>query len=169
MELNEVLLKRRSVRKFTGQAVSKEMIDALLHAAMSGPTACNKMPWEFYVITNPDILTALRSASRFTRITAPLAIVVAGNLSRALPGYLAPYWIQDCSAAAENILLRAVDLGLGGVWCGIHPQPEAEKRVSEILGLDADLVPLNIIFLGYPAEEPEARDQFKAEYTHYIP
>ena len=168
MELKEVLLKRRSVRKFTEEPVSKEHIDELLHAAMSGPSACNKKPWEFYVVTNENILNELKSASRFTKISAKLAIVVCGNLKKALPLKFANYWIQDCSAATENILLRATDLGLGAVWCGAHPQEGAEYKIRELLGIDKKEVPLNLIFIGHPAEEPEARDQYDKSRVHYI-
>ena len=168
MELKEVLLKRRSVRKFTNEPVSDEMINELLHAAMSGPSACNKRPWEFYVVTNKEKMEELKSASRFTKITATLAIIVCGNLSHALPLKMAEYWIQDCSAATENILLRATDLGLGTVWCGIHPQKKAEERVQKILEIPNKQIPLNIIFIGHPAEEPEARDQYDEKRVHYI-
>ena len=168
MELKEVLLKRRSVRKFTEEPVSEEMIEELLHAAMSGPSACNKKPWEFYVVSNPEVLKSLQSASKFTKMTAPLAMIVCGNLSRALPLGMAEYWIQDCSAATENILLRVTDLGLGAVWCGIHPQKRAVQKVREILGLSDKMVPLNIILIGHPAEEPEARDQYDEKRVHYV-
>lgn len=168
MELRDVLLKRRSVRKFTDQPVEQEKIDQLLHAAMSGPSACNKKPWEFYVITNEAVLGELKSASRFSGFSAKLAIVVCGNLSRALPMQLADYWIQDCSAATENILLRATDLGLGAVWCGMHPQKRPEEKVRKILGIGEKQIPLNIIYIGYPAEEPEARDQYEEKRVHYI-
>ena len=168
MTLNEVLLKRRSVRKFTEETVSQEHIDQLLHAAMSGPSACNMRPWEFYVISNPEIITELQSASKFTHIKAPLAIVVCGNLAKALPLQMAAYWIQDCSAATENILLQATDLGLGAVWCGVHPQKRAEKKVSELLKLGSTKIPLNIIWIGHPAETPEPRDQYDEKKVHYI-
>lgn len=168
MELKEVLLKRRSVRKFTAQAVPQEYIEELLHAAMSGPSACNKRPWMFYAVTNEAVLEKLRKASHFSNMQAKLAIVVCGDLSRALPQQMAAYWIQDCSAATQNILLRATDLGLGAVWCGVHPQERAEQLVGEALNLAGNLIPLNIIYLGYPADEPEARDQYEAECVHYI-
>ena len=168
MELKEALLKRRSVRKFTEEAVSDEDITELLHAGMSGPSACNKTPWEFFVITNPEILEKLRKSARFSKISAPLAIVVCGNLSKALPLSFSSFWIQDCSAATENILLRATDLGLGAVWCGIHPMKRAEKNVSDILSLSEKLIPLNIIYIGHPAEESEARDQFSEKKIHFI-
>ena len=168
MELQEVLQRRRSIRKYTQEPVSKEDIDLLMHAAMSGPSACNKTPWEFYVITDEAILEKLRNASRYSKIYAPLAIVVCGSLSRALPSQLAPYWIQDCSAATENILLAATDLGLGTVWCGIHPQKRAEERVREALGLTEKHIPLNIIYVGHPDQVQEPRDQYKESYIHYI-
>lgn len=168
MELQDVLQSRRSIRKYTEEPVSKEDIDLLMHAAMSGPSACNKMPWEFYVITDETVLEKLRNASRYSKIYAPLAIVVCGSLSRALPSQLAPYWIQDCSAATENILLAATDLGLGTVWCGIHPQKRAEERVREALGLAEKQIPLNIIYVGHPDQVQEPRDQYKETYIHYI-
>ena len=68
MELKEALLKRRSVRKFTKEPVSEEMIEEILHAAMSGPSACNRKPWEFYVIKNEELLVKLRRSSRFTNM-----------------------------------------------------------------------------------------------------
>ena len=168
MELKEALLKRRSVRKFTKEPVSDEMIQELLHAAMSGPSACNKKPWEFYVVTNPEKMVEMKTASRFTKFDAPLAIVVCGNMKHALPLRMAEYWIQDCSAATENILLRVTDLGLGAVWCGIYPQQQPQKRVAEILDLPKSMVPLNVIFIGHPAEEPEARDQYDEAKIHYV-
>ena len=168
MEVREALQRRRSVRKFTQQAVPEEMIDALLHAAMSAPSACNRQPWEFYVVTQPESLEKLRKASRFTNYAATLAIIVVGSLSRALPQQLGEYWIQDCSAATENILLQATELGLGSVWCGIYPQKRCQQRVSELLGLGEKQIPLNVIFLGFPAETPEPRDQYKESNVHWV-
>ena len=168
MELKEALLKRRSIRKFTDESVSEEMINELLHAAMSGPSACNKKPWEFYVITNAEVLEQLKSASKFTKFSSKLAIVVCGNLKKALPLQFAEYWIQDCSAATENILLRVTDLGLGAVWCGIHPQKRAEEKVRKYVGISEKQVPLNIIFIGHPAQEQEPRDQYDEACVHYI-
>lgn len=168
MELKEALLKRRSVRKFTEEPVADEMIKELLHAAMSGPSACNRKPWEFYVVKNEQVLEELKTASKFSRFSAKLAIVVCGNLSRALPMHLSDYWIQDCSAATQNILLRATDLDLGAVWCGIHPQKRAEEKVRKALGISEKQIPLNIIYIGHPAEEVEARDQYEEKRVHYI-
>ena len=168
MELKDVLLKRRSVRKFLDTPIPDEYIDELLHAAMSGPSACNKTPWEFYVVKNSEKLGEVKKASLFSRFDSPLVIVVCGNLSRALPMQLAEYWIQDCSAATENILLRATDLGLGAVWCGAHPQHKVVKKIKDALELPEKHIPLGIIHIGYPAESPEPRDQYDEKRVHFI-
>lgn len=168
MEVKEALLKRRSIRKFKDEKISEELINELLIAAMSAPSACNKKPWEFFVITNEEKLQELKKASRFARYDAPLAIVVCGNLSKTLPLQLSTYWIQDCSAATQNILLRVTDLGLGAVWCGAHPQKNVEKKIKEILDLSDKLVPLNIIFIGYPNQDAEPRTQLEEKKIHYV-
>lgn len=168
MEVKEALLKRRSIRKFKEDKISEELINELLIAAMSAPSACNKKPWEFFVITNEEKLQELKKASRFARYDAPLAIVVCGNLSKTLPLQLSTYWIQDCSAATQNILLRVTDLGLGAVWCGAHPQKNVEKKIKEILDLSDKLVPLNIIFIGYPNQDAEPRTQLEEKKIHYV-
>ena len=168
MEVKDALLKRRSIRKFKDEPISQEIIEELLIAAMSAPSACNKRPWEFYIITNKDKLQELKKASRFARYDAPLAIVVCGNLSHALPLSFSSYWIQDCSAATQNILLRVTDLGLGAVWCGAHPQKNVETKIKEILDLNDKLVPLNIIFIGYPNQEEKPRTQLEEKKIHYF-
>ncbi len=168
MEVKDALLKRRSIRKYLDKEVSDEIIEELLHAAMSGPSACNRRPWIFYVIKDQDKLNELRKASRFSNMNAPLAIVVVGDLSRSLPLQLKDFWIQDCSAATENILLRATDLGLGSLWCGIYPQKRPVERVKEILGITNSDIPLNIIYIGYGDEEKESRDQYEKNKVKVI-
>lgn len=168
MNVKEALLKRRSIRKFTNEPVTKEQIDELLHAAMSGPSAVNKCPWEFYVVTDKNKLEELKGCAHYSKIDAPLAIVVAGNLLRSLPLKMSEFWVQDCSAATENILLMAVELGLGSVWCGIHPQKEAKKKVSKVLNLPINEIPLNIIYIGHPNQAIEARDQYDERRVHLI-
>lgn len=167
MELKEVLLKRRSIRKFKEDKVEQEKIDYLLHAAMSGPSACNRQPWDFCVVTNEELLKELKKASRFTNIDAPLAIIVSGNLSKALPSGLKDFWIQDTSAASENILLAATDLGLGAVWCGMYPQVRPYKSVQKILNLTEKIIPLNIIYIGYPVNQSEEKDYYNEKRIHY--
>ena len=159
MEVREALQKRRSIRKYTEDAVSKEQLDELLHAAMSGPSACNRTPWDFYVVTDPEVLKKLREAAKFSKITAPAAIVVCGNLSKALPMQYASYWIQDCSAATENILLAATELGLGTVWVCYFKPDVLRKEFT----LPDNLEPINILVIGYSDEEPADRNRFEAQ------
>lgn len=168
MELKEALLKRRSVRKYKEIPVSDEHIEELLHAAMSGPSACNKTPWEFYVVKNGPKLDDVKKSSLFSRFNSSLVIVVCGNTERSLPEPVTEYWIQDCSAAIENILLRAVDLGLGAVWCGAYPQERVVKNLRSCIEMPLSHIPLGIIHIGYPDESPEPRDQYDESRVHYV-
>ncbi len=161
MEVQEVFQKRRSVRKFTEEKVSEEHINALMHAAMSGPSAVNVKPWKFCVVESPELLEKLRGTTKFSKMQAPLAIVVCGYHKPLIPEALNGFWVQDCSAATENILLCAADLGLGAVWCGIYPTEAAVEKVKTDLNLGKRETPLNIIWVGHPAEEPQARDQYE--------
>ena len=168
MELLKALQKRRSVRRFTEEAVSKKDIDILMHAAMSGPSACNARPWDFYVVESKTVLQNLHKATKYSDISAPLAIVVCRNLSHALPAPLTDFWVQDCSAATENILLAATGIGLGAVWCGIYPNRDAMENVKKTLGLPEENIPLNIIHVGHPDQFPEPRDQYDEKHVHLI-
>ncbi len=162
------ILKRRSVRKFKDTAIPREMIDNLLEAAMAAPSACNRRPVDFYVITNEEKLNEISMAGRFTRMKSPLIIVVVGNLKRALPLGLADYWIHDAAAASENILIQATAMGLGSCWCGIHPQKRMMQKVSDILGLDDKQIPFSLIKIGYPDEFPEPHSGYEEKRAYFI-
>ena len=162
------ILKRRSVRKFKETAIPRELIEKLLEAAMAAPSACNRRPVDFYVITNEEKLSEVSNAGRFTRMKSPLIILVVGNLSRALPLGMAEYWIHDAAAASENILIEATSLGLGSCWCGIHPQKRMMKRISEILGLTEKQIPFSLIKLGYPDEFPEPHSGYDEKRVRFI-
>lgn len=169
MELKDVLLKRRSVRKYTDELVSKEDIDELMHAAMSGPSACNTRPWEFYVIQDPIKVNEVVNGMKHANYGANTIIIVAGNLHQmALMGDLKEFWVQDCSAATENILLRATDLGLGTVWCGVYPNKKQTEKIKEVIGVENHIIPLNVILVGHPNEEPESRDQYDEGKIHFV-
>jgi nitroreductase len=167
MELKEVLLKRRSIRKFKDTPVSDEIINELLHAAMSGPSACNRRPWDFYVVKSEEMLAQVRKATLFGRMNAPLAIIVCGNLTRALPMQLSSYWIQDCSAATENILLEATHLGLGSVWLGVCPNEERMNNLKEIFNLTDDYFAFSIVVIGYPKKEVIKERKYDETLVHY--
>ena len=166
--MSDPILERRSVRKFKGEPVSRELIDKLLEAAMAAPSACNKRPLDFYVVTNPDKLEELSAAGRFTKMKSPLIILVVGDLRRALPLGFADYWIHDAGAASENILIKATELGLGSCWCGVHPQKRMMERVREILGLSEKQMPFSLIKLGYPDEKHEPHSGFDEKRAHFV-
>lgn len=168
MELKEALLKRRSCRKFSSQNVSDSSIKELMVAAMSGPSACNKKPWVFYVVKDEEKKAKLRKAGRSFDFNSPLHIVVCGDTSKAVTNKVEDFWIQDCSSAIENILLMATSLRMGTCWCGIFPIEERVKTVSEILNLKDGIIPLGLIHVGYPDCELEERTQYEEENIHIV-
>ncbi len=168
MNAKEAILKRRSVRKFLEKEVPTELIEELVSAGDSAPSACNKRPNNIYVITNKEKLAALSACGRFTGMSSPLAIVVAGDMSRTLPRGFCDYWIHDAAAATENILIMATALGLGACWCGVHLQKSVEDGVREALGLEESIIPFSLIRIGYPAEIPEPHSGYSAERVKFI-
>ena len=168
MELKNVLLQRRSVRKFLTKKVNKEDIDELMHAAMSAPSAMNSQPWEFYVVQDKETLDKVIGCMRYANYGANTAIIVAGNAKRFLPDAMKEFWVQDCSAATENILLRAVELGLGTVWCGAYPNVKCSDALREVIGAKKHIIPLNVILVGHPNGEVEARDQYDENKIHFV-
>lgn len=169
MSMTEIdwILKRRSIRKFTEQELTPEQIKLLLEAAMAAPSALNQRPWRFVVVQAQEQLSELRRALPFGKMNAPCAIVVCGDLRSFRKAALERFWVQDCSAATQNILLAATGLGLGSVWCGVHPINTLEKAVRKILDIPTEVIPLNVIFVGYPAEEKPARTQFSAKNVYF--
>lgn len=168
METREAILSRRSVRKFEAREVPSELIDELLLAADVAPSACNKRPLCFYVIKNSEKLAALSDSGRFTGMSSPLAIVVAGDMTRKLPRSFGDYWIHDAAAATENILIMATDLGLGSCWCGVHLQPSVGEKISEVLSLPENIVPFSLIRIGYPAEFPMPYERYDSDRVKII-
>jgi nitroreductase len=163
----EWIQRRRSIRQFTEQPVERASLEILLKAAMSAPTACNSQPWEFIVITEKEILDSLRSRLLFMRYNAPAAVVVCGNPEIANNSAGKTYWVQDCSAAMENLLLAAVGLGLGAVWIGVYPLPSVIKPVSDLLGIPEHVTPLGIALVGHPAEEKSPRTQYDRRRVYW--
>lgn len=163
------IMTRTSVRKFTGEAVSDALVEQMLRAGMAAPTAANKQPWEFVVVDDAALLDTLQAAvphAPIARGGCKQAIVVCGNMQKALEGDAQSYWIQDCSAATENILLAAHSLGLGAVWCGVTPQRERVEGVSRALNLPTYVRPLGLVVFGHPAESPAPKDKWKPENVH---
>lgn len=165
----ETIMTRTSIRSFTDRAVAADTIEMLLRAGMAAPTAVNLQPWHFVVVNDRAKLDELGGNGRQSKMwqESPLVIVVCGNLEKALEGPGQAFWVQDCSAATENILLAAHALGLGAVWTGCYPIEERVSMVSEVLGLPEHIVPLCAIVMGYPNESPEPKDKWKPENVSY--
>ncbi len=165
-EIIQTIFQRRSIRAYTPQAVEKEKLTQLLEAAMAAPSAANMQPWQFVVVTETAVLDQLREKLWAGRYNAPAMIIVCGDTETVQNPSVA-YWPQDCAAATENILIAAVGLGLGTVWIGAYPNPSVVKPVSKILNLPENLVPLSLIWVGYPAEEKPARTQYDERRVHW--
>lgn len=166
-EVIQTIFRRRSIRKYVDQPVDVETLTLLLQAAMAAPTATNSQPWEFIVITETETLDRIRSKLLSARYNAPAAIVVCGNPSIANNSSAQRFWEQDCSAATENILIAATGLGLGSVWIGIHPLPSVIKSVRELLDIPKNVIPLAMVYVGYPSEEKPARTQYNEHRVHW--
>ncbi|MDE6682883.1 MAG: nitroreductase family protein, partial [Muribaculaceae bacterium] len=165
----EDIMTRTSVRSYSDKKVAKETVDTLLRAAMAAPTAMNKQPWRFVVIEKRELLDSI--AAKFKSMTmaakAPLAVVMCGDMTAAIEGEGREYWVQDVSAASENLLLAAHAVGLGAVWCGIYPIAERVNDFSKMLELPENIVPMACICIGYPEGINQPKDKWKPEYVHY--
>lgn len=161
----DVIHRRTSIRAYLDKPVSKEQLETIVKAGMAAPTAMNKQPWLFIVIEDKDVLTALGKDIKTSKMVsqAAAAIIVCGDMQKAGEDWLQQYWIQDCSAASQNILLAITDLGLGGVWTSIYPAEDRMKIISEILNLPSHIIPLNIIPVGYPSMDKTPMDKWKPE------
>lgn len=164
------ILSRTSVRIYKNrEPLPQEQIEALLRAAMAAPSACNRQPWQFAVVTELNLLDELAAKLPYAKMLAhaPLAIIPCGDKNRFLEGDDADLWIQDLSAASENILLAATALGLGAVWTSAFPHPDRETAIHEVLGMPENLIPLCVIPVGLPSQEQKPRDKWNPDRIHY--
>jgi len=160
------IFNRASVRSFDGRKVGPEEIELLMKAAMAAPSACNQQPWEFVVVTDAAILKELSTCSPYAGCIgqAPLGIAVCMKTE----GLRAPDYAQiDASAAAENILLEAVELGLGAVWLGIAPGKERMEAVRKVIGAPETIQPFCLIACGYPDKPTAPTDRYDPARVHY--
>ena len=170
MGLYEGLVTRRSVRKYTGERIPEEAITKIITAGMHAPSARNKRPWHFVVIDDKNIFAEIMAFHPYASMLsqASHAIVVCGdeNLHNG-PGY----YVMDCSAATENMLLAAHALGFGAVWIGIHPKPDRIEALTSLLGLPSNISPVALVSLGIPEETGEKTrqryDRERIRYNHW--
>jgi len=164
----ENIMTRTSIRKYKDQPVEQEKIDIMLKAAMAAPTAVNMQPWHFIVIDDKKTIDLL-SGQQPTN--APLLIAVCGDTNKTtMPdgkGKLPDFWIQDVSAATENLLLAAHALGLGAVWTGVYPVMERTAEIANVLNCPNNIVPVVVVRIGYPDESPQPKNKFNEENISY--
>ena len=175
----DVIMTRTSIRNFTGDPVPAEQLETILKAGMAAPTAMNSQPWRFVVVTDKEKIASVFGAGPRSGMfqTAGAVIVVCGESTSLRKPFGQPdapeqempnmFWFEDCSAAAENILLAAHALGYGAVWTAGYPGMERVAPIAAALGIPEKVVPLCVIPIGVPAENPEPKDKWKAEYVHW--
>jgi nitroreductase len=165
MDTFEALFNRRSIRQYTQQAVSEELVQQLLKAAMYAPSAKNGQPWHFIVIRDHKILDQVPGFHNHAQmlLQAQVAILVCGQVDPANP----PWWLLDSAAATQNLLLAAHASGLGAVWLGLAPRPERMEGMRKLIQLPAGIEPFALIPIGYPAEKKDQPDRFLPDRVHF--
>ncbi len=168
-ETVSTILNRKSVRTYTAEPVGREAVEALVRAGMAAPSAKDRRPWAFIAVDEKDKLRSLAAGLRFGKMLgdAASAIVVCGVPERADPKLPAEFWIQDCSAAMENILIAAEASGLGAVWIGLHPVEEFKTHVREVLGVPPEIEPLGIASIGRPGGSERPKDKYDPASLHW--
>jgi nitroreductase len=158
----DIIFSRRSIRRYTDEPISEGDLTSILQAGMAAPSASNRKPWHFVTVTDGTKLRALADAHPYGKMLAgaAAAVAVCGDPS------ISEWWVQDCSAATENILLAVAGLGLGGVWLGCHNRPEREQAVRDVLAIPEQIGVLSLLSIGYPAETREARTQYDPARVH---
>jgi nitroreductase len=158
---------RRSVRQYKKAEVADGLIRDLLEAAMAAPSAAAKDPWHFVVVRDKAILKRITDGLPNGKMLADAAIgiVVCGDMTRA-HGQELSYLLQDCSAAIENLLVAASALGLGACWLGVHPRPERVAHVRSVLKIPDSVIPMSVLAVGWPAEQPPPRTRYTDAAVH---
>lgn len=160
------IFKRASVRAWTDQPVSREQIINVLKAGMQAPSAMNSQPWEFAVITNPEMKTRLAGISPYSHFAAgaPVLLAVLCRKENSCP----PYNEIDMGICIENLLLEITALGLGGVCLGVAPLKDRMKYMAEVLQLDETLESIALVPFGYPKQDVHITERFDPERIRWI-
>ena len=163
----DIIFNRRSVRKYTEKKIEPEKVDRMLRAAMQAPSATNQQPWEFLVIDDKDTIVKLAEFSPYAKMVpgAPLAMVILEK-----QGMRAPLFTeQDLGAAVQNLMLQAVEDGLGSVWMGVGRGTERETFLTEMFNLPETVKPFAVLAIGYPADENANKfvDRYDETRVHY--
>ncbi len=166
MDALKAILTRRSIRKFTGEIIKDEDLQLILKAGFAAPSAHNRQPWEFVVLKDKNNIEAFAKEHPYAKMLpqAGCGIIVCGNIDvQKEEGFL----VEDCSAAIQNMLIAIHALGLGAVWCGIHPKTKLTKMTKKLLNLPDSIIPVGLIAVGYKNEIKEPKDDFDEKKIHY--
>jgi len=157
------IFSRKSVRNFTDQEVSKEDLELLVKAGMAAPSGKNVQPWSFVIVSDRETLDKMAEGLPYAKMLKNVkhAIIVCGDADKS------SYWYLDCSAAAQNILLAAEAMGLGGTWTAAYPYDERINVVKENIGLPDNIIPLNVIPIGYPKGIEKPKDKWDSTKVHW--
>ncbi|PNX45775.1 MAG: nitroreductase family protein [Thermoplasmata archaeon M11B2D] len=165
MDAYEAILTRRSIRKYKKQEISEDLLQKLLRVACNAPSAGNQQPWHFVILDDRKILNVIQTFHPSAKMLkdADKAILVCGDLHlEKFKGY----WMIDCAAATENILLAAHCLGLGACWLGLYPREGRVAGMRKLLKLPTNIIPFAIVSLGYPAEVKQKEERYNTSRIH---
>lgn len=156
---------RRSVRKYLDKPVKEDDLNEILKAGMYAPSAVNKQPWHFIVIKDKKILNDIKNIHPYSTSlqTAPIAIIVCGDTELE---FAKDFYLSDCAAVTQNILLAAKELGLDTCWMGIFPWEKLTEDFEKYFKLPANVKPYSVIALGYGAEEKARPERFDKSKIH---
>ena len=157
------ILKRRSIRVYADAPVTDEQVETLLRAAMAAPSANDVRPWAFVVVRDAERREALAKIHEWSHMCAkaPVVVVVLGNPEAST------HWVEDCSAATENLLLATAGLDLGAVWVAIYPHADCEAGVRQLLNIPEQFRVLCLVPVGQPAETKSPRTRYEGSKVHY--
>ncbi|HBX69072.1 MAG TPA: nitroreductase family protein [Chloroflexi bacterium] len=158
MDALEAIQKRRSVREYTGEAIPRADLEKIVDAGRMAATGFNTQPWDFIVVTDQSMIAKLKIASRWMEKAAAIIAVVLDPSSR--------YWLEDGSAAVENMLIASTALGYGSCWLEGYTLPR-EEEFKLLLGVPAEKRLLTLVPVGVPVEWPTQEKKPLAEVLHW--
>ncbi len=166
---NNPVFTRRSVRDFLPKEVEKEKMERILRAGMEAPSAHNRRPWEFIVVSDAAKRAAIAEMSPYAKMlpSAAAAIIVCGNLKLGAKEPEDTYWVQDCAAATENILVQISGEDLGGVWLGWYPDARRVEALHSYFNLPGHIIPFSVIAVGYPEKPADAPSRYDEKLVHW--
>ncbi len=162
----DTIFKRRSIRKYRDGEIDQKKIEQIIRAGMNAPSAGNEQPWHFIVVRDRGILDGIINVHPYSSMLkeADVAIVLCGDITL---DHYDGFWVQDCAAAAENMLLEITDMGLGSVWLGVYPIKERVDGLRTIFSLPENIYPFAVFPVGYPGEDKNSNNRFDPSRIHF--